>query len=137
VAPAGSDFLGNQDSLIQPAAPGYGQEVILRAGGHRPRGPRYVWAAGGARANRPIAISRDNLPFQPDLSLEHLEDLRAQLQVERKLNIKTIKNIIDGSLRALVRDARKAGITCSISLSESCLVAPDGSWSGSLHRGRA
>lgn len=46
-----------------------------------------------------------------ELSLEHLEDLRTQLQVERKLSIKTIKNVIDGSLRALFRDALKAGIS--------------------------
>ena len=45
----------------------------------------------------------------PELSLEHLEDLRTQLQMERKLSLKTIKNVIDGSLRALVRDALKGG----------------------------
>ena len=45
----------------------------------------------------------------PELSLEHLEDLRTQLQMERKLSLKTVKNVIDGSLRALVRDALKGG----------------------------
>jgi integrase len=46
-----------------------------------------------------------------ELSLEHLEDLRAHLQTQRNLSIKTIRNVIDGSLRALVRDAIKAGIS--------------------------
>jgi integrase len=44
------------------------------------------------------------------LSLEHLEDLRRYLQVKRGLGMKTIRNVIDSSLRAMFRDARKAGV---------------------------
>jgi hypothetical protein len=44
------------------------------------------------------------------LSLEHLEDLRLFLQTKRRLGLKTVRNVIDGSLRAMFRDARKAGI---------------------------
>ncbi len=43
-------------------------------------------------------------------SLEHLEDLRLFLQTKRRLGLKTVRNVIDGSLRAMFRDARKAGI---------------------------
>ena len=46
-----------------------------------------------------------------ELSLEHLVDFRTRLQIERKLSIKTIRNVVDGSLRAMVRDALKAGLT--------------------------
>jgi integrase len=45
-----------------------------------------------------------------ELSLDHLEDLRARLQTERHLGLKTVRNVIDGSFRALLRDARKGGI---------------------------
>jgi integrase len=45
-----------------------------------------------------------------DLSLSHLEELRARLQIDRNLSLKTVRNVIDSSLRAMVRDARKAGI---------------------------
>ena len=45
-----------------------------------------------------------------DLSLAHLEELRARLQIDRNLGMKTVRNVIDGSLRAMVRDARKAGV---------------------------
>ena len=45
-----------------------------------------------------------------DLSLAHLEDLRARLQIDRHLGLKTVRNVIDGSLRAMVRDARKNGV---------------------------
>ncbi len=45
-----------------------------------------------------------------DLSLRHLEELRARLQIDRHLSVKTVRNVIDSSLRAMVRDARKAGI---------------------------
>jgi integrase len=45
------------------------------------------------------------------LTLEHLEDLRARLRTERGLSEKTVRNVIDGSFRAMVRDARKAGIS--------------------------
>ncbi len=45
-----------------------------------------------------------------DLSLVHLEELRARLQIDRHLGLKTVRNVIDGSLRAMVRDARKAGV---------------------------
>ena len=45
-----------------------------------------------------------------DLSLAHLEERRARLQIDRGLSLKTVRNVIDSSLRAMVRDARKAGI---------------------------
>jgi hypothetical protein len=45
-----------------------------------------------------------------DLSLAHLEDLRARLKIDRHLGLKTVRNVIDGSLRAVVRDARKTGV---------------------------
>jgi hypothetical protein len=45
-----------------------------------------------------------------DLSVAHLEELRARLQIDRHLGMKTVRNVIDGSLRAMVRDARKAGL---------------------------
>ena len=44
-----------------------------------------------------------------ELSLPHLEEMRARLQIDRHLGVKTVRNVIDGSLRAMVRDARKAG----------------------------
>jgi integrase len=47
------------------------------------------------------------------LSLDHLEDLRMRLRTERGLGEKTIRNVIDSSLRAMVRDARKAGIVAA------------------------
>ena len=41
-----------------------------------------------------------------DLSLAHIEELRAAMRNrERKLSEKTIRNVIDGSFRAMVRDA--------------------------------
>jgi hypothetical protein len=43
-------------------------------------------------------------------SLEHLEDLKLRLQAKHRLGLKTIRNVIDGSLRAMFRDARKAGV---------------------------
>jgi integrase len=43
-------------------------------------------------------------------SLEHLEDLRLRLHAKQGLGLKTIRNVIDGSLRAMFRDARKAGL---------------------------
>ena len=45
-----------------------------------------------------------------DLSLTRLEELRVRLQIDRHLGPKTVRNVIDGSLRAMVRDARKAGV---------------------------
>jgi integrase len=45
-----------------------------------------------------------------DLSLNHIEELRARLQIDRNLSLKTVRNVIDGSLRAMVRDARKTGV---------------------------
>jgi len=50
-----------------------------------------------------------DVPLQ-DLALGHLEELRARLQIDRHLSVKTVRNVIDSSLRAMVRDARKAGI---------------------------
>jgi integrase len=55
------------------------------------------------------------LPYLGDvplnaLSLNQLEELRARLLTERGLCTKTVRNVIDGSLRAMVRDARKAGL---------------------------
>src|SRR5260370_32122448 len=55
------------------------------------------------------------LPYLPDvalqdLSLAHLEELRARLQIDRHLSLKTVRNVIDSSLRAMLRDARKAGV---------------------------
>jgi len=44
-----------------------------------------------------------------ELSLAHLEDLRTILR-QRKLSEKTIRNVIDGSLRAMVRDAGRDDI---------------------------
>jgi len=44
------------------------------------------------------------------LSLEHLEDLRLHLHVKQGLGLKTVRNVIDGSLRAMFRDARKSGV---------------------------
>ncbi|MGO9455182.1 MAG: Arm DNA-binding domain-containing protein [Candidatus Binataceae bacterium] len=44
-----------------------------------------------------------------DLSLAHLEDLKNSLR-RRGLSIKTIRNAIDGSFRAMVRDAASDGI---------------------------
>jgi integrase len=41
-----------------------------------------------------------------DLSLAHLEDLRTTLR-KRELSEKTIRNVIDGSFRAMVRDAEQ------------------------------
>ena len=43
-------------------------------------------------------------------SLEHLEDLRVRLQAKQGIGLKTTRNVIDGSLRAMFRDARKAGL---------------------------
>ena len=43
-------------------------------------------------------------------SLEQLEELRLHLHREHHLGLKTIRNVIDGSLRAMFRDARKAGV---------------------------
>ena len=43
-------------------------------------------------------------------SLEHLEDLRLRLHAKQGLGLKTVRNVIDGSLRAMFRDARKAGL---------------------------
>ncbi len=40
-----------------------------------------------------------------DLSVDSLENLRFHIVQERKLSLKTARNIIDGSLRAMVRDA--------------------------------
>jgi integrase len=45
----------------------------------------------------------------PDLSLAHLEDLRMTMR-KGALSEKTIRNTIDGSLRAMVRDAAQDGI---------------------------
>jgi hypothetical protein len=39
-----------------------------------------------------------------------LEELRLHLQREHHLGLKTIRNVIDGSLRAMFRDARKVGV---------------------------
>ena len=46
-------------------------------------------------------------------SLEHLEDLRLGLQAKHRIGLKTIRNVVDGSLRAMFRDARKAGVEAS------------------------
>jgi hypothetical protein len=43
-------------------------------------------------------------------SLEHLEDLRLRLQAKQGLGLKTTRNGIEGSLQAMFRDARKAGV---------------------------
>ncbi len=50
-----------------------------------------------------------DLPLK-DLSLAHLEELAARLQIDRHLSLKTVRNVIDGSLRAMLRDARKSGV---------------------------
>jgi hypothetical protein len=44
------------------------------------------------------------------LSLEHLEDLRLHLHAKQGLGLKTVRNVIDSSLRAMFRDARRAGV---------------------------
>lgn len=43
------------------------------------------------------------------LSLAHLEELRTKLR-QRPVSEKTIRNVIDGSLRAMIRDARRDDI---------------------------
>ena len=48
------------------------------------------------------------------LSLEHLEDLRLYLQAKQGLGLTTVRNVIDGSLRAMFRDARKAGLAVGL-----------------------
>ena len=45
-----------------------------------------------------------------DLSVDDLESLKKRLLVERGLSLKTVRNVIDASLRAMIRDARKSGI---------------------------
>jgi hypothetical protein len=47
-------------------------------------------------------------------SLEHLEDLRLRLHAKHGLGIKTVRNVIDSSLRAMFRDARKAGLEVAL-----------------------
>ncbi len=47
-----------------------------------------------------------------ELSLTHLEDLRSSLR-QRNLSEKTIRNVIDGSFRAMVRDAGQDDIPTS------------------------
>ncbi len=47
-----------------------------------------------------------------ELSLAHLEDLRSSLR-QRNLSEKTIRNVIDGSFRAMVRDAGQDDIPTS------------------------
>src|SRR5262249_11361319 len=56
------------------------------------------------------AFSKNILPFMGDLDLnkvtiETLEDFRMHLVKERRLSVKSARNIIDGSLRAMFRDA--------------------------------
>jgi integrase len=60
--------------------------------------------------SRTYILSRIGEVELADFSLEHLEDLRLRLQADHGLGLKTIRNVIDGSLRAMFRDARKAGI---------------------------
>jgi len=55
-----------------------------------------------------VLDSLGDLPLSA-LTLAHLEDLRSQLR-GRGLSEKTIRNAIDGSLRAMMRDALKAEI---------------------------
>ncbi len=55
-------------------------------------------------------FQRNILPFMGDLELKSvtvdtLESFRIYLVNERKLAVKTARNIIDGSLRAMIRDA--------------------------------
>jgi len=52
-----------------------------------------------------------------DLSLAHLEDLRNSLR-DRKLSEKTIRNAIDGSFRAMVRDAEQDDIPVAFPFSK-------------------
>jgi hypothetical protein len=40
----------------------------------------------------------------------HPEEVRSRLQFDRHLGLKTVRNLIDGSLHAMVHDARKAGV---------------------------
>lgn len=56
------------------------------------------------------AFNKNILPFMGDMELnsmtvETLEDFRLHLVNERRLNLKTARNIIDASLRAMFRDA--------------------------------
>src|SRR5688572_13584530 len=56
------------------------------------------------------AFNKNILPFMGDLELntvtvETLEDFRLYLVEERKLTLKTARNVIDGSLRSMFRDA--------------------------------
>jgi Phage integrase SAM-like domain len=39
------------------------------------------------------------------VTVDTLEDFRMYLVQERRLSVKTARNIIDGSLRAMIRDA--------------------------------
>jgi integrase len=55
------------------------------------------------------------LPFQGDLYLHHyavtdIRDIRLYLVEAKRLSIKTVKNIVNASLRALFRDAKAEGI---------------------------
>jgi Phage integrase, N-terminal SAM-like domain len=56
------------------------------------------------------AFNKNVLPFMGDLELnsvtvETLEDFRLHLVEERKLTLKTARNVIDGALRPIFRDA--------------------------------
>ena len=56
------------------------------------------------------AFNRNILPFMGDLDLNNvtvdtLENFRMHLVEERRLSVKSARNIIDGSLRAMFRDA--------------------------------
>ncbi len=56
------------------------------------------------------AFQKNILPFMGDMELNSitvdvLENFRLHLVEERKLSLKTARNIIDGSLRAMIRDA--------------------------------
>jgi integrase len=62
----------------------------------------------GHFTNYILPLLRD-LPLS-GLTLEHLEDLRAALR-NRPVAEKTIRNVIGGSLRAMFRDARTAGLS--------------------------
>ena len=51
------------------------------------------------------------LPTLPSrTSRSYISKNCAHLQIDRHLGLKTVGNVIDGSLRAMVRDARKAGV---------------------------
>jgi integrase len=98
----------------------------------------HVWVAGKVPPTVRVSRARDYrnhfrryiMPIIPDvllaeLTLADLETLKARLLAEQQLSLKTVRNVIDGSLRAMMRDAKNAGFTQSFPF-------PDLEWSRHL-----